>query len=77
MKTYKVPVTFTFSGAFFIKASSPDDARAMAEQHCGLVLGGGIQSSLPFQDVDWDFPFHPAKKTGNVTAHRDVVWDEP
>lgn len=76
MKTYKVPVTFSFSGTFFITASSSNNAREKAEQHCGLVMGGGIHSSLPIEDVDWDFPFHPEKKTGDVTAHKDIVWDE-
>jgi hypothetical protein len=49
---------------FFIQASSAKEAREYADHHCGLVLGGHIESTLDDNDVDWDFPCHPDKKIG-------------
>lgn len=60
-KVYTVPVKFVFEGQFFIKADSKEQAKEYADKHCGLVIGGDIHSSLPDEDVDWDFPVHPQK----------------
>lgn len=64
MKTYTIPVKFTFTGTFKIKADNRAQAREYAEKHCGMVAGNGIHSTLPYEDVDWDFPVHPDKKVG-------------
>ncbi|MBA3006681.1 MAG: hypothetical protein KJ900_05195 [Proteobacteria bacterium] len=68
MKTYSVPVTFSFSGVFLIRASSLTEAKELIDLHCGLVLGGDIHSTLDDESVEWDFPRHPNKKIG----HRSV-----
>lgn len=60
-KVYTVPVKFVFEGQFFIKADSKEQAKEYAEKHCGLVIGGDIHSSLPDENVSWDFPVHPQK----------------
>jgi hypothetical protein len=68
-QTYRIPVRFIFRGDFYIKAENPGQAEEYAEKHCGLVIGGGIHSTLPADEVDWDFEVHPdmhifrAKKT--------------
>ncbi len=64
MKTYKVPMKYVFTGEFEIKAESQEQANEFAIQHCGLVLGGDIHSTLPMKDVSWDFASHPEKKIG-------------
>ena len=65
MPKYKVPVTFSFQGSFLIEARSKEEAELFAEKHCGMVAGQrGVHSSLPEEDVDWDFPVHPVKKVG-------------
>ena len=61
MAVFAVPVIFKFEGEFFIEADSRVQAEEYAEKHCGLVIGGNIHSSLPYEDVDWDFPTHPKK----------------
>lgn len=63
-KVYPVQVTFSFTGTFKIKARSQEEANEFAEKHCGLVMGYNIHSSLPADDVDWDFPVHPRKIVG-------------
>ncbi|MGR3220917.1 MAG: hypothetical protein ACUZ8H_14030 [Candidatus Anammoxibacter sp.] len=64
MKNYEIPVKYIFSGKFTIKAMSRSQAREYAGKHCGLVLGGDIHSTLPINDVDWDFAVHPEKGIG-------------
>ena len=62
MKTYKIPTTFTFRGVFKVKARSKGEAIEYVTKHCGMVMGGhNIHSTLPDDDVDWDFPIHPEK----------------
>jgi hypothetical protein len=61
MRTYRVKTRFNFTGTFFIDAASKAKAREYVEQHCALVLGGGIHSTLPRNTVDWEFPAHPEK----------------
>lgn len=60
-KVYTVPVKFVFEGRFFIKADSKEQAKEYAHKHCGMVTSNGIHSTLPDEDVDWDFPVHPQK----------------
>ena len=66
MKQYAVKTRFVFEGCFLINAKNKMQAREYAEKHCGLVLGRDIHSSLPDDDVDWDFPVHPEKFTGRL-----------
>ena len=60
-KEYAVKTGFIFTGTFFVKAENKAGAKEAVEKHCGLIIGGAIHSSLPVEDVDWDFPIHPAQ----------------
>jgi hypothetical protein len=60
-RTYAVKTRFAFTGTFFISAENRKQAAEYIEKHCGLVIGGDIHSSLPDDEVDWDFPVHPDK----------------
>jgi hypothetical protein len=62
MDKYVVEVDFVFSGKFFVDAIDKDDALRKIENHCGLVLGGNIHSTLPDDEIEWDFPVHPDKQ---------------
>ena len=66
MKQYAIKTRFIFEGFFLINARNKEQAREYAEKHCGLVLGRGIHSSLPAEDVDWDFLVHPEKLIGKA-----------
>lgn len=59
MKTYTVKTKFVFEGEFYIKAESKSQACEFVGKHCGLVIGGDIHSTLPGDDVDWNFDIHP------------------
>ena len=67
-KSYKVRTKFIFTGEFIVKAESKEQAKEYVEKHCGLVLGGDIHSSLPDEDVNWDFKQHPEKIVGVITV---------
>lgn len=66
-KTFNVPCKFIFDGDFIVKAKSHREAREFVEKHCGFVIGGNIHSTLPGEDIDWDYNIHPDKKIGPIT----------
>lgn len=66
-KTFKVPVKYTFSGFYEIKAESAEQAKELAQKHCGLVIGGDIHTTLDDEDVNWEFSAHPDTTIGRVT----------
>jgi hypothetical protein len=62
MKVHEVPVRFSFDGVFKVKAKTKALAEEYVRLHCGMVMGErGVHSSLPEEDIDWDFPIHPEK----------------
>jgi hypothetical protein len=63
---FAIPATFVFTGTFSVEAESETQAKEYVDQHCGMVLGGGIHSSIPGEEVDWDFPVHPEKVIGGA-----------
>lgn len=64
-KIYTVPTKFVFKGTFRIKAESQEQAEEYVHKHCGLVIGGDIHSTLPEDEVDWEFGVHPEKIVGD------------
>lgn len=62
MKTYNILTEFTFKGVFKVKAQSKAEAIEYVTLHCGMVMGAeGVHSTLPDDEVDWEFPIHPEK----------------
>ena len=66
MKNFEVRMQFIFEGVFQIKAENRTKAEEYVQKHCGLVIGGNIHSSLPDDDVDWNFGVHPEKKIKGI-----------
>jgi hypothetical protein len=58
-KKFQIPVKYVFSGVFQVKAESENEANEMVRNHCGLVMGGNIHTTLNERDVDWQFDAHP------------------
>ena len=67
-KRYAVRTRFVFDGLFLVNAVNVVQAREYVENHCGLVLGGNIHSTLSEEAVDWDFPVHPEKHVGKAVS---------
>jgi hypothetical protein len=61
MTVYRVKKQYVFEGNFYIEADSKEEAREYSEKHCGMTIGP-ISSSLPYEDIDWDFNVHPVKE---------------
>ena len=64
MKVYAVNVRCIFDGEFLINAETKEQAAEYAMKHCSVVAS--VHSSLPDEDVDWNFPVHPEKKVQSV-----------
>lgn len=60
-RKYTVKTKFVFEGEFYIKAESKEQAKWYVMNHCGLVLGGDIHTTLNDDEVDWEFNVHPDK----------------
>jgi hypothetical protein len=71
MKKYEVKVQFIFNGIFRVNAANREQARENIGQHCGLVMGGGIHTSLSDEDIDWDFNTHPEKQILRIKQIRN------
>ncbi|GHT83186.1 hypothetical protein FACS1894137_03660 [Spirochaetia bacterium] len=67
MKTFAIKTRFIFTGIFFVAAESKEQAAEYVNKHCGLVIGGNIHSTLPANEVDWDFPVHPDTEIGRIS----------
>jgi len=65
-KVYRVRTQYIFEGVFEVVAESKEDARQKVLQHCGLVMGGSIHSTLPDDEINWAFDRHPYKRIDRI-----------
>lgn len=70
-RRYKVQTQYIFEGVFEVLAGSEAEARERVLRHCGLVMGEGVHSSLPDEEVCWCFPTHPELRLRKATLLRD------
>jgi hypothetical protein len=70
MKRYAVKTRFVFDGEFYVAAENKAKARERVEKDCGLVMGGSIHTTLPDDDVDWEFPVHPDKAVMGIRREK-------
>lgn len=61
-KVYRVRTQYIFEGVFDVVAESKEDARQKVLQDCGLVMGRGVHSTLPDEEINWDFDTHPEER---------------
>lgn len=66
-KVYRVRTQYIFDGVFDVVAESKEDAQKKVLQNCGLVMGGGIHSTLPDDEINWAFDKHPNKRIDRIT----------
>ena len=66
IKTFQVKTNFIFEGIFEVKAQNREEAREFIEKHCGLVIGGDIHSTLPDDEINWEFSVHPEKQIKSI-----------
>lgn len=66
MSKYRVKVKFSFTGYFVIDAETGNNTNVIIADHCGLVMGGNIHTTMPEQVLDWYFPVQPEKEVLKV-----------
>lgn len=71
-RVYNIPTEFRFVGVFKVRAQSSEEAIERVEKCCGMVTRGGVHSSLPDADVEWDFPTHPQKTVLSQLISRTI-----
>ena len=66
-RIYRVRTQYTFEGVFEVLADSKEDAQQKVLQDCGLVMGRGVHSTLPDEEINWDFDTHPEERVIETT----------
>jgi len=64
---FLVYTEYVFDGVFDVVAESIEETRQKVLQHCGLVMGGSIHSTLPDNEINWAFDRHPNTKIDRIT----------
>ena len=64
---FLVYTEYVFDGVFDVVAKSKEEARQKVLQHCGLVMGGSIYSTLPDDEINWAFDKHPNRRIDRIT----------
>ena len=65
-KVYRVRTQYVFKGVFDVVADSKEEARQKVLQHCRLVMGESIHSTLPDDEINWVFDRHPNKRIDRI-----------
>lgn len=68
---FLVYTEYVFDGVFDVVAESKEEARQKVLQHCGLVMGGSIHSTLPDDEINWAFSAHPDVRTARITVQEE------
>ena len=66
MKDFKVKVRYVFVGWYDVSAENEQQARRIAKEDCGFVIGGDIHTSNSMHVKDWEFDVHPEKWIGST-----------
>ena len=72
-KVYRVRTQYIFDGVFDVVAESKEYARQKVLQHCELVVGGSIHSTLPDEEVNWAFNRHPNKRISRIMKVQNIL----
>lgn len=73
---FLVYTEYIFDGVFDVVAESKEETRQKVLQHCGLVMGGSIHSTLPDDEIkfssnalnnSWAFDKYPNRRIDRIT----------
>ena len=70
-KVYRFRTQYVFEGVFDVVAESREEARQKVIQDCGMMMGGTIHSTLPYDEVNWFFSMHSEVRTGRITVQEE------
>lgn len=66
-RVYRVRTQYIFEGVFEVVAESREEARQKVIQDCGMVMGGNIHSTLPDEEINWEFDIHLNQRIDKIT----------
>lgn len=67
MARFKARVQFVFEGEIEIIADNKELAKEYIQKHTGLCLGGNIHTTMPDDEIDWNFSHHAEKVIKRIT----------
>ena len=66
-KVYRVRTQYIFEGVFEVAATNREEAERKILEDCGMVMGRGVHSTLPDEEINWDFDTHPEERVIETT----------
>ena len=57
-KVYRVHTQYIFEGVFEVAATNREEAERKILEDCGIVMGRGVHSILPDEQINWAFDIH-------------------
>ena len=61
-KVYRVRTQYVFEGVFEVAATDREEAERKILEDCGMVMGRGVHSILPDEQITWAFDTHPEER---------------
>ena len=61
-KVYRVRTQYVFEGVFEVAATDREEAERKILEDCGMVMGRGVHSILPDEQINWAFDTHPEER---------------
>ena len=66
-KVYRVRTQYVFEGVFEVAATDREEAERKILEDCGMVMGRGVHSTLPDEQINWAFDTHPEERIIETT----------
>ena len=66
-KVYRVRTQYVFEGVFEVAAIDREEAEHKVLEDCGMVMGRGIHSTLPDEQINCAFDIHPEEQIIETT----------
>ena len=57
-KIYRARTQYVFEGVFEVTVTDREEAERKILEDCGMVMGRGIHSTLPDEQINWAFDIH-------------------
>ena len=70
-KIYRVRTQYVFEGVFEVTVTDREEAERKILEDCGMVMGRGIHSKLPDEQINWAFSTHPEVRTRRMTVQEE------
>ena len=61
-KIYRALTQYVFEGVFEVTVTDREEAERKILEDCGMVMGRGIHSTLPDEQINWAFDTHPEER---------------